>query len=138
MRVVINGYHLTKNDIFGIIMSKNYLAKIYFSLYKSNKSDINKLDKSKNLYAENIKSFQNNIDDGSKIQIFTSYADLMEISKYEKNEKSYASYSEELFGLIKNFGKIENKFFKNIFEKAFMSSFKKDFIPKNKIKEILG
>ena len=40
--------------------------------------------------------------------------------------------------LIKNFGKIENRFFKNIFKKAFMSSFKKDFIPKNKIKEILG
>ena len=40
--------------------------------------------------------------------------------------------------LIKNFGKIENKFFKNIFEKAFISTFKKSFIPKNKIKEILG
>ena len=62
----------------------------------------------------------------------------MEIAKYEKDEKSYSGYSEELFSLIKKFGKIENKFFKNIFEKAFISTFKKSFIPKNKIEEILG
>ncbi len=126
------------NDVFGIIMSKNYLAKIYFCLFKSNKSDITNLDKSKNLYIENINYIQNKIDDGSKIQIFTSYADLMEIAKYEKNEKSYVEYSKELFNLIKNFGKIENKFFQNIFEKAFVSNFKKSLITKSKIREILG
>ena len=126
------------NDIFGIIMSKNYLAKIYFSLYRSNKSDMSKLNMSKNLYAENIKSIENNIDEGSKIQIYTSYADLMEIAKYEKDEKSYKTLSEQLFNLIKNFGKIENKFFKDIFIKAFDSKFTKKFISKNKIKEILG
>ena len=126
------------NDVFGIIMSKNYLAKIYFSLFKSNKSDITNLDKSKNLYTENIKHIQNKIDDGSKIQIFTSYADLMEIAKYEKDEKSYLGYSKELFNLIKNFGKIENKFFQNIFEKAFESNFKKSLTTKSKIREILG
>ena len=126
------------NDVFGMIMSKNYMGKIYFNLHKLNNSNKNNLDKSKNCYFENIKYIKQNIDDGSKIQIFTSYADLMEIAKYEKDEKSYSDYSEELFGLIKNFGKIENKFFKNIFEKAFISTFKKSFIPKNKIKEILG
>ena len=107
-------------------------------MFKSNKSDITNLDKSKNLYTENIKYFQNKIDDGSKIQIFTSYADLMEIAKYEKDEKSYLGYSKELFNLIKNFGKIENKFFQNIFEKAFVSNFKKNLITKSKIREILG
>ena len=126
------------NDVFGIIMSKNYMGKIYFNLHKLNNSNKNNLDKSKKCYFENIKYIKQNIDDGSKIQIFTSYADLMEIAKYEKDEKSYSDYSEELFSLIKNFGKIENKFFKNIFEKAFISTFKKSFIPKNKIKEILG
>ena len=126
------------NDVFGIIMSKNYLAKIYFNLYKSNKSSIKDLDQSKKLYAENIKNMQSDIDDGSKIQIFTSYADLMEIAKYEKDEKSYKTLSEQLFDLIKNFGKIENKFFKDIFIKAFVSNFKKKFISKNKIEEILG
>ena len=126
------------NDVFGIIMSKNYMGKIYFNLHKLKNSDKINLDKSKNFYVENIKSLKNNVDDGSKIQIFTSYADLMEIAKYEKDEKLYSYYSEELFGLIKNFGKIENIFFKNIFEKAFISPFKKKFIPKNKIKEILG
>ena len=126
------------NDILGTIMSKNFMGKIYFNLYKLNNSNKNNLDKSKNFYVENIKYIKNKIDDGSKIQIFTSFADLMEIAKYEKDEKSYSSYSEELFSLIKNFGKIENKFFKNIFEKAFISTFKKSFIPKNKIKEILG
>ena len=126
------------NDVFGMIMSKNYMGKIYFNLHKLNNSNKNNLDKSKKCYFENIKYIKQNIDDGSKIQIFTSYADLMEIAKYEKDKKSYSDYSEELFGLIKNFGKIENKFFKNIFEKAFISTFKKSFIPKNKIKEILG
>ena len=126
------------NDVFGMIMSKNYMGKIYFNLHKLNNSNKNNLDKSKKCYFENIKYIKQNIDDGSKIQIFTSYADLMEIAKYEKDEKSYSDYSEELFSLIKNFGKIENKFFKNIFEKAFISTFKKSFIPKNKIKEILG
>ena len=126
------------NDVFGIIMSKNYMGKIYFNLHKLNNSNKNNLDKSKNCYFENIQYIKKNVDDGSKIQIFTSYADLMEIAKYEKDEKSYSDYSEELFSLIKNFGKIENKFFKNIFEKAFISTFKKSFIPKNKIKEILG
>ena len=115
------------NDVFGIIMSKNYMGKIYFNLHKLNNSNKNNLDKSKNFYVENIKYIKKNIDDGSKIQIFTSYADLMEIAKYEKDEKSYSNYSEELFSLIKNFGKIENKFFKNIFEKAFISTFKKKF-----------
>ena len=119
-------------------MSKNYLAKIYFSLFKSNKSDITNLDKSKNLYTENIKYIQNKIDDGSKIQIFTSYADLMEIAKYEKDEKLYVGYSKELFNLIKNFGKIRDQFIKDIIIKAFVSTFKKGFITKNKIKEILG
>ena len=127
-----------RNDVFGIIMSKNYMGKIYFKLHKLKNSNKNNLDKSKNFYAENIESLKNNVDDGSKIQIFTSYADLMEIAKYEKDEKLYSYYSEELFGLIKNFGKIENIFFKNIFEKAFISPFKKNFTPKNKIKEILG
>ena len=126
------------NDVFGMIMSKNYMGKIYFNLHKLNNFNKNNLDKSKKCYFENIKYIKQNIDDGSKIQIFTSYADLMEIAKYEKDEKSYSDYSEELFSLIKNFGKIENKFFKNIFEKAFISTFKKSFIPKNKIKEILG
>ena len=126
------------NDVFGMIMSKNYMGKIYFNLHKLNNSNKNNLDKSKNCYFENIKYIKKNVDDGSKIQIFTSYADLMEIAKYEKDEKSYSDYSEELFSLIKNFGKIENKFFRNIFEKAFISTFKKNFIPKNKIKEILG
>ena len=32
----------------------------------------------------------------------------MEIAKYEKDEKSYADYSKELFSLIKNFGKIKS------------------------------
>ena len=109
-----------------------------FNLHKLKNSDKINLDKSKNFYVENIKSLKNNVDDGSKIQIFTSYADLMEIAKYEKDEKLYSYYSLELFGLIKNFGKIENIFFKNIFEKAFISPFKKKFLPKNKIKEILG
>ena len=126
------------NDIFGIIMSKNYMGKIYFNLHKFDKSTKNNLKKCKTYYAENIEYLKSKIDDGSKIQIFTSYADLMEIAKYEKDEKLYSYYSEELFKLIKNFGKIENKFFKNIFEKAFVSSFKKGFITKNKIKEILG
>ena len=62
----------------------------------------------------------------------------MEIAKYEKDEKSYLRYSKELFNLIKNFGKIENKFFQNIFEKAFVSNFKKSLITKSKIREILG
>ena len=126
------------NDILGTIMSKNFMGKIYFNLYKLNNSNKNNLDKSKNFYVENIKYIKNKIDDGSKIQIFTSFADLMEIAKYEKDEKSYANYSRELFNLIKNFGKIENKFFKNIFENAFISSFKKEHISKNEINEILG
>ena len=59
------------NDVFGIIMSKNYMGKIYFNLHKLNNSNKNNLDKSKNCYFENIKYIKKNIDDGSKIQIFT-------------------------------------------------------------------
>ena len=87
------------NDVFGMIMSKNYMGKIYFNLHKLNNSNKNNLDKSKKCYFENIKYIKQNIDDGSKIQFFTSYADLMEIAKYEKDEKSYSDYSKELFSL---------------------------------------
>lgn len=125
-------------DVFGVIFSQNFLGKIYFNLYKANKSNKSNLFNSKQIYNENIKLLQNNIDEGSQIQIFTSYADLMEIAKYEKDEKSFETYSKKLFKELQNFSKIENDFFRNIFKKAFDSSFKKDFIPKNKIKEILG
>ena len=50
----------------------------------------------------------------------------MEIAKYEKDEKSYSDYSEELFSLIKNFGKIENKFLK-IFLKKHLYRLSKKF-----------
>ena len=126
------------NDIFGSIMSRNFLAKIYFNIHKNNPDKNDNLKKCKQQYNENIKLLTNTVDQGSQIQIFTSFADLMEIAKFEKDEKTFIELSRKLFKLIKNFEKIENKFFIDIFKRAFSSKFQNAIYTKQNIKEILN
>ncbi len=126
------------NDIFGAIMSRNFLGKIYFIVHKNNQTKHDNLIKCKQIYNENIKLLKKKLDQGSQIQIFTSFADLMEIAKFEKDEITYLDLSGKFFKLIKDFEKIENKFFIDIFKKAFISKFKNTIYSKQNIKEILG
>ena len=126
------------NDTFGTIMSRNFLGKIYFNIHKNNQTKHNNLLRCKQIYNENIKLLKNKLDQGSQIQIFTSFADLMEIAKFEKDEITFLDLSSKLFKLINDFEKIENKFFIDIFKKAFSSKFKNTIYSKQNIKEILG
>ena len=80
----------------------------------------------------------NKIDQGSQIQIFTSFADLMEIAKFEKDENTFLDLSSKLYNLLNNFEKIENKFFIDIFKNAFSSKFKNAVYSKQNIIEILS
>ena len=126
------------NDTFGTIMSRNFLGKIYFNIHKNNQTKHDNLLRCKQIYNENIKLLKNKLDQGSQIQIFTSFADLMEIAKFEKDEITFLDLSSKLFKLIKDFKKIENKFFIDIFKKAFSSKFKNTIYSKQNIKVILG
>ena len=54
------------NDVFGIIMSKNYMGKIYFNLHKLNNSNKNNLDKNNKEFARGLSSFTS--DEISKIK----------------------------------------------------------------------
>ena len=125
-------------DIFGIIFSRNFLGKIYFSIHKTNQSKDDNLKNSKQQYNENIKLLNNKIDQGSQIQIFTSFADLMEIAKFEKDENTFLDLSSKLYNLLNDFEKIENKFYIDIFKNAFSSKFKNAVYSKQNIKEIFN
>ena len=125
-------------DIFGIIFSRNFLGKIYFNIHKTNQSKDDNLKNSKQQYNENIKLLNNKIDQGSQIQIFTSFADLMEIAKFEKDENTFLDLSSKLYNLLNDFEKIENKFFIDIFKNAFSSKFKNAVYSKQNIKEIFN
>ena len=125
-------------DIFGIIFSRNFLGKIYFNIHKTNQSKDDNLKNSKQQYNENIKLLNNKIDQESQIQIFTSFADLMEIAKFEKDENTFLDLSSKLYNLLNDFEKIENKFFIDIFNNAFSSKFKNTVYSKQHIKEIFN
>ena len=120
------------------IFSRNFLGKIYFNIHKTNQSKNDNLKNSKQQYNENIKLLNNKIDPGSQIQIFTSFADLMEIAKFEKDENTYLDLSSKLYNLLNDFEKIENNFFIDIFKNAFSSKFKNAVYSKQKIKEIFS
>ena len=125
-------------DIFGIIFSRNFLGKIYFNIHKTNQSKDDNLKNSKQQYNENIRLLNNKIDLGSKKQIFTSFADLMEIAKFEKDENTFLDLSSKLYNLLNDFEKIEDKFFIDIFKNAFSSKFKNMAYSKQNIKEIFN
>ena len=62
----------------------------------------------------------------------------MEIAKFEKDENTFLDLSSKLYNLLKDFEKIENKFFIDIFKNAFSSKFKNAVYSKQNIKEILS
>ena len=130
--------NLEIKDVFGSIMSRNLLGQVHFNIYKNDNIKKSDLEVSKNFFEDNINMLDNKLDEGSQLQVFTSYADLLEITKYERDQNTYNKLSLKLFALLKEFGEIKNDFFKDKFQKAFVSEFKNIKIDKNEVDKLLN
>lgn len=130
--------NLEIKDVFGSIMSRNLLGQVHFNIYKNDNIKKSDLEVSKNFFEDNINMLDNKLDEGSQLQVFTSYADLLEITKYERDQNTYNKLSLKLFALLKEFGEIKNDFFKDKFQKAFVSEFKNIKVAKNEVDKLLN